>query len=153
MDRLQDLRLLIEPVVAAMGFCLVDLVIHGKGPRTIVRVFIDKVGGVTIDHCVQASRAIEEVLEQREFFHERYVLEVSSPGTDRPLQSEQEFQRHVGRKVKVIFNAGENVQEITGIIDSVADGMLVLSTAEGLKLLDFANVIKGKLVVELKDRF
>ncbi len=148
MNRLQDFRSLIEPIIAGMGLSLVDVTIHGRGARTILRVFVDQAGGVTIERCAQASRAIEEVLERTELFPERYILEVSSPGIDRPLQSEQDFSFHIGRKVKVSYEIEQHLQEITGIIEGVSDGVLTLSTKEGLKSLPLSDILKAKLVLE-----
>ncbi|MBN2354846.1 ribosome maturation factor RimP [candidate division KSB1 bacterium] len=152
MTRLEELKNLIEPVLSGMGLDLIDLKMYGQGNRTIVRVYIDQMGGVNIERCTRASRAIEDLLDQKDFFANRYVLEVSSPGTDRPLKSEGDFLRHLGRKVKICSEQQQNMQEYTGYIDGVAGEVVNLSTKEGIQSIPLETILSCKLIVELTDR-
>jgi ribosome maturation factor RimP len=91
--------------VEALGYELVDLEWAGSTVRPLIRIRVDRAvgepGGVTVDDCARLSRALETWLEQMEAMPERYVLEVSSPGVDRPLRQARDFERFAGRKVAV----------------------------------------------------
>lgn len=96
----------VEVRVEALGFELVDIRWGGSARRPSLRVRIDRPGstpghGVTVDDCAQVSRALEPWLDEREDLPERYVLEVSSPGVDRPLLRDRDYQRFRGERVAV----------------------------------------------------
>lgn len=96
----------VEARVEALGFELVDIRWGGSARRPSLRVRIDRPGstpghGVTVDDCAQVSRALEPWLDEREDLPERYVLEVSSPGVDRPLLRDRDYRRFRGERVAV----------------------------------------------------
>ena len=91
-----DLRTLLEPGVRALGFELVDSELAGRGRNAVLRVYIDGPHGVTVDDCAEVSRQLSAILDVEDPFPERYVLEVSSPGLDRPLVRREDFERFVG---------------------------------------------------------
>jgi ribosome maturation factor RimP len=98
---LEGVRTAILPVLANLGYNLVEaklVVAHGR--RTL-RVFIDKEGGVTLDDCARASKAIGFLLDDREVMRGRYYLEVSSPGAERKLKTREDFRRFVGKKAQI----------------------------------------------------
>ncbi len=95
------LRQLIEPGVKALGFDLVDVELAGSGFRSTLRVYIDSPRGVTVDDCAAVSRQLSAVLDVEDPIRESYVLEVSSPGLDRPLVTPAHFRAYVGELVKV----------------------------------------------------
>lgn len=92
---------LIQPIVASFGFELVDLELKGDGRRRVLRVFIDKPGGIVLDDCAEVSREIDALFEVEDPIPGAYTLEVSSPGLDRPLKSAADFARHVGRLTRI----------------------------------------------------
>ena len=79
---IEDIRNLVIPVLDEMGIDLVDLQLFGSGSRTILRVFVDETGGITLQRCTKASRKISDVLDMNEPLPGKYILEVSSPGTE-----------------------------------------------------------------------
>ncbi len=96
----------LEDRVEALGYELVDFRWGGSGSRPLLRVRIDRPGagvgeGVTVDDCAKVSRALEPWLDGREDLPERYVLEVSSPGVDRPLLRDRDYERFRGEQVAV----------------------------------------------------
>jgi ribosome maturation factor RimP len=95
------LRQLIEPGVRALGFDLVDVELAGSGHRSTLRVYIDSPRGVTVDDCAAVSRQLSAVLDVEDPIRDSYVLEVSSPGLDRPLVTPAHFRRFAGEVVKV----------------------------------------------------
>src|SRR5262249_45793937 len=88
------------PVLEAHGLTLVDLDVAGGGRRSLVRVFVDKPGGVTIDDCQRFSREIGDLLDVADLVPGSFDLEVSSPGLDRELKKDREFAWAVGRQVR-----------------------------------------------------
>jgi len=101
MELLASLEKLIGPIVADYALELVDLEVKGDGRRQVLRVFIDKPGGVTLDDCAEVSREISALFEVEDPIEGAYVLEVSSPGLDRPLKKLRDFERSTGKLVKL----------------------------------------------------
>ena len=99
--RAREISDLIGEVVALEGAELVELQLSGSSRRPILRAYVDIPGGTTVDACAELSRRIEARLEAAELVGERYVLEVSSPGLDRPLRRRRDFARLVGRPVRL----------------------------------------------------
>ena len=94
-------RGLLEPIVAREGFELVEVEWGREGPAWVLRLFVDRPGGVNIDHCQELSRLVETVLDVEDFIEPAYNLEVSSPGLDRPLRKPADFERFAGQRVVV----------------------------------------------------
>ena len=97
----EKVRALAEPIVAAEGMELIDVEYLREHEGWILRLFIDKAGGVGLEDCTQASRAVETALDVDDVVPHEYSLEVSSPGLNRPLTKPAHFERAVGKKVKV----------------------------------------------------
>ncbi len=98
LDRVQEVIL---PILWALGLELVEVVCVGQGPRSVVRVLIDKPGGVTVTDCEQAHKALGPALDVADPFPHAYTLEVSSPGLDRPFKRLQDYQRAIGKEVSL----------------------------------------------------
>jgi ribosome maturation factor RimP len=97
-DRVQGV---ISPILWALGLELVDVLCVGQGARTVVRVLIEKPGGVTVTDCEQAHKALGPALDVADPFPHAYTLEVSSPGLDRPFKRLQDYQRAIGKEVSL----------------------------------------------------
>ena len=89
----------ISPILWTLGLELADVICVGQGPRSVIRVFIDKPEGVTLDDCERAHKALGPALDVADPFPHAYTLEVSSPGLDRPFKRIQDYRRAVGRRV------------------------------------------------------
>jgi len=98
---LERILSLVSPVLQSMSFELVELEYKPEGRNWIVRLFIDKPGGITLDDCVDVSREVGALLEVEDVIQSSYRLEVSSPGLDRPLKKAQDFERFRGERVKI----------------------------------------------------
>ncbi|GAB6184232.1 ribosome maturation factor RimP [Thermodesulfovibrio hydrogeniphilus] len=101
------------------GVELVDVEIHTGGRGLILRIYIDKEGGVTIKDCEQFSRAMEAILDVEDPIKSSYVLEVSSPGADRPLKEKKDFLKNIGRTVKITTT--EKIADKTFFIGKIID--------------------------------
>ncbi len=94
-------RRLLEPVLVRDGFELVEVEWAREGGPWVLRLFVDRPGGVTIDDCQAVSRTVEPILDAEDFIEVAYHLEVSSPGVDRPLRKPQDFERFTGQRAHV----------------------------------------------------
>ncbi len=92
---------LAEPVVLSRGLELVDIEFRRERQGWVLRLYIDRPGGVTLGDCVAVSEILSDLLDAKDFIHHAYHLEVSSPGLDRPLRKREDFERFAGDKVKI----------------------------------------------------
>jgi ribosome maturation factor RimP len=118
----------IEPVVGAAGYDLEELVVTPAGRRSVVRVVVDRDQGVTLDDIAEVSRAVSDVLDAHDDGMGRtpYVLEVTSPGVDRPLTEPRHWRRNVGRLVTVAVGPQGAVEQVTGRVTAVEDAGVTL---------------------------
>ncbi len=111
---------LLAPVIESSGYDVEDVIVQQAGRRRLVRVIVDGEGGVDLDGVARVSRAVSDVLDDRSAFEGPYVLEVSSPGVDRPLRERRHWQRATGRLVKVDVDS----QPMVGrVLDTNPDGV------------------------------
>ncbi|MGR7023361.1 ribosome maturation factor RimP [Geodermatophilus sp. URMC 62] len=121
----------IEPVVGAAGYDLEELVVTPAGRRSVVRVVVDRDEGVSLDDVAEVSRAVSAVLDENdgELGRAPYVLEVTSPGVDRPLTEPRHWRRNTGRLVAVTVGPAGATEQLTGRITAV-DGAGVTLAVE-----------------------
>ncbi|MBA4348691.1 MAG: ribosome maturation factor RimP [Thermodesulfovibrio sp.] len=113
------------------GFELIDVDMHGRGRKTLLRVTIDKEGGVTIGNCERMSRSLEALLDVEDPIKESYMLEVSSPGLDRPLTKQKDFEKNTGKLVRIITKEKIGNQTFfTGRIIDVGEDWIRLKIEE-----------------------
>ena len=123
---------LVEHVVKDEGVELVEIQFPRFRGRQLVRIFIDKEGGVTVGDCRRVSIAVGEVLDIEDPFPTRYHLEVSSPGVDRPLRAPGDFRRSIGRTVRLSTSgAGDEERTYTGVLKELQGETVVLDTEKG----------------------
>lgn len=134
---------------------LVHVETAGTKREMVVRIFIDKEGGVTLDDCSSVSRSIEDILDARDTIPTRYVLEVSSPGIERELYSLADFVKFAGRLVKVKTNVEVDGQKThVGTIKGV-DGQTVTldERSKGEISFEYSDVSKANLRIDLAKEF
>ena len=130
---------LIMPIIEQNQFELVDVEYVKEGGTWYLRAYIDKPGGITVDDCEVVSRALSDLLDKHDFIEDAYVLEVSSPGLDRPLKKEKDFARSIGEEVDVrTFRAISHQKEFTGILRDYDKEKIVLEM-EDQELLEIAR--------------
>jgi ribosome maturation factor RimP len=119
----------IEPVVDAAGYDLEELVVTPAGRRSIVRVVVDRDEGVTLDDIAEVSRAVSAVLDDNDGDLGRapYVLEVTSPGVDRPLTEARHWRRNTGRLVSVALGPAGSTEQVTARVVAVDDAGVTLA--------------------------
>ncbi len=145
----KDLEAIVAPELEALGYECVKLEVVGRTSSPVVRLYIDRPGGVTIRDCTRVSRALGVLLDEADPFPGRYLLEVSSPGIDRPLVRPEHFARFVGDEARVTVrdDAGGRTT-YTGTIRSCIDGIVVLETADsGTVSVAVADIESARRVV------
>lgn len=135
----------VVPEIEALGFECVKFEVVGSSSSPIIRLFIDKPGGVSVRDCGRVSRAVSLLLEEEDPFPGRYLLEVSSPGSQRPLTTEQHFVKFVGEAAKVQVRDGEEKTTYTGRIASCINGVLTFNTDDGLVEIALDRISKAHL--------
>ena len=136
----------VQPVLRDHGLMLVDLEWRPRRPRGVLRLFVDKPGGVGIDDCQRLSREVGDVLDASALIEEAYDLEVSSPGLDRQLRTDREFRWASGKRVRCWLAGGEEHQ---GRLVDVDDARLTLDDGGERVELPRARVTKARLDVEV----
>ena len=147
-------RAVAQRVVDGRGFELVDLEVKRGRAGHMVRLFVDKEGGIGLDDLQSVSEEVSAILDAEDPIESAYTLEVSSPGLDRPLKNEADYRRFVGRLVKVAsYEPVDGRRHWTGRLQSVEDGVLavVLEKEKGaVARIPLAKVSHGRLEVEFK---
>jgi ribosome maturation factor RimP len=139
---------MVAPVIEGLGLELVDLELLGSGSRTVLRIYVDEKGGVDLERCADASRAVSDVLDRKDPIGSRYTLQVSSPGIDRPLRTERDFIRNVGRNVAVTVEVNGIRQKIDGRIVDAVDGTIKLDVSGQISRISLESILLAKLTVE-----
>jgi len=146
---------LISPLLASKGLELVDLEYRREGRIMILRLFIDKEGGVTLDDCAEASRELSELLDVEDVIPGNYSFEVSSPGLNRPLNKDADYQRFQGRLVKirtfepVADEQGNLRKTFLGTLQGLTDGIVSIHLQEGQSaMIPLSKVAKANLEFE-----
>lgn len=145
--KLKELEQLIAPAVEALGFELWGIEFHAAGRNSSLRIFIDSEEGITVDDCARVSHQVSGILDVEDPIKEHYMLEVSSPGMDRPLYKLDHFQRFAGHQVQIRLRIPfEGRRRFKGTLNGVEgdDVLLVVGEDEFLLPMDYierANVI------------
>jgi len=138
---------ILEPTLAGMGFELVDTQVSNRG--RMLRIFIDKPGGITVDDCALVSRHLERLFAVEGVDYDR--LEVSSPGLDRPLKKPADFARFAGRKAEVRMRTPDATgrRRFVGVLRGAADGRVSVELDGQTVALALDDVERARLVPEL----
>jgi len=135
-ERLSKIEEVMQPVLQSHGLGLVDLDWRREGRRFVLRVFVDKPGGASIEDCVRLSHEAGDLLEVSGLIPESYDLEVSSPGLDRLLRSDREFRWACGKTVRCWFREPlQGRTEVRGrLLDVAADRLIVQTEADRVEV-------------------
>ena len=153
MASFEQVRPRIEAKIEELGLEFFDARFFGAGRRSVLRVIVDREGGgVSIADCERVSKALGSMLDEEEFFGEKpYTLEVSSPGIDRPLKTERDFKRIVGRDVVVHIDAAVGGQKsLRGAVLSCEGGVLSINIGKDTVSVPLADILSGKEDIRFK---
>jgi ribosome maturation factor RimP len=148
-SRLEEL---IQPLMESQGAELVELQYgRPKRGRGILRLFVDRPGGISIEELARISRMVGGLLEVHEVIPGSYTLEVSSPGLTRALKKPEDYQRYVGRLVRVTTRAPwEGRQVHSGIIEGLKDDQVCLKEGESVVCIPLSEIARARLDIDLK---
>ncbi len=147
---IRQIRELLEPTLAHLGYETYAVEQLGPGGRTL-RISIDKPAGVAIEDCERVSKVAGPILDQSELVAGNYVLEVSSPGAERPLRERWEYERFAGKKVNVRYRYGESSEGVVeGVLAAVDDaGIAVDNPKAGLLEIGWDDVLAARLTASV----
>ena len=146
----QKTEALLQPLIEEHQFELVDVEFVREAGTWFLRAYIDKPGGITIDDCEVVSRALSDLLDEKDFIEEAYILEVSSPGLGRPLKKDKDFDRSLGEAVAVrLFKAIDKQKEFTGILKAWNKDTVTLEFEDEAELMiERANIALIRLAFD-----
>ncbi len=144
---------LVGPLLDERGLELVDVDFTVEHGRHVLRIYIDRPGGVTLGDCTDISRELSTLLDVEDFIPGSYTLEVSSPGLDRPLKSERDFSRHIGGKVRIRTKepvGARGRRNFKAVIKDVKDGAVTVTDSNGTDWeIDISNIERARLEIVL----
>ena len=152
---IERVREIVGQAVAETGIELVHIEMAGTNRDSVLRIYIDKEGGVTLDDCSLVSQKVEAVLDLEDLIPARYVLEVSSPGIERQLYSLADFSRFAGQLVKVKTAVEIDGQKVfVGPVTSVEGETIEIDDrTRGPVSIQYADVEKANLKIDLAKEF
>lgn len=138
------------PIMEEYGFELVDVEYVKEGSNWYLRAYIDKPGGITVNDCEVVSRRLSDILDEKDYIEESYIMEVSSPGLGRPLKKEKDFKRSLGEEVEVrTYRMTDKKKEFTGILKSYdADTVTIELEDETLKTFEKGEIALIRLAFD-----
>ena len=140
----------IEAAVRGLGYELVGVEYLPQGRSSLLRVYIDTPEGVTVEDCERASHQISGVLDVDDPIRGQYVLEVSSPGLDRPLFTAEHFQRYAGSRVRLRLSPPlEGRRNFSGVLQGMRGDAVVVAQDDGEVEIPFHLIDQARLVPEL----
>ena len=140
---------LIEPVLKESNIELVDIEYKKTSKNWILRVFIDKDQGVTVNDCQKLSREIKDLIEINELIANHYILEVSSPGLDRPLKRKTDFLRNKGKRVRIkTYSLINNNKTNAGTVRDCSNNTLFLEDKKNVLEISLSDIAQATLIVE-----
>ena len=140
---------LLEPILKENNFELYDVEFVKEAGTFYLRAYIDKEGGININDCELVSRRLSDLLDEKDFIPDAYILEVSSPGLGRQLKKDKHFEKSIGEEVEIkLFKAIDKQKEFTGFLESFNDEVIVISDEKENELeFERNNVASVRLVV------
>ena len=148
LDRIREIA---ERVAVSEGLTLVDVELKGGRVNSLLRVYIDKTGGVSHADCQVVSEQLSAILDVEDPFPASFTLEVSSPGLDRKLVRQSDYEHFARRRARLVLREPVDEQKVLeGRLAGLEAGRVRIDLGEqGLKDLDFENISKARLIIEL----
>ena len=141
---------LVLPIIQSNKFELVDVEYVKEGGTWYLRAYIDKPGGITINDLESVSRRLSDLLDEKDFISDAYILEVSSPGLGRPLKKDRDFDRSIGEEIEVhLYRSLNGNKQYIGLLKSYDKDTITIEDEDGSEInLDRVNVSLVKLTID-----
>lgn len=148
---IESIEDLAHPILEDGGLELVEVEYVKEGNNWYLRLFIDKPGGVTLEDCKKVNEELSEILDMEDPIPQSYILEVSSPGVERPLKREKDFERFSGKKIKVkTYIPINNQKKFKGLLQGYRDGNVQMELENGEQVsIPLDKIAKANLLFEI----
>ncbi|MDA8089384.1 MAG: ribosome maturation factor RimP [Nitrospiraceae bacterium] len=141
---------LAQQAAGGLGYTVESVELLGSGPKLLLRISIDKEGGVTIGDCALMSREISALLDVEDLIPSRYTLEISSPGLDRPLKNPADFRKQTGKLIRVSTRTPFDGQTfLVGRLKEAGDNLFLIVVGEKEIEVPYSAVAKARLEIEI----
>ncbi|KAA3616044.1 MAG: hypothetical protein DWQ05_09815 [Calditrichaeota bacterium] len=151
MKRLKDTLLeIVKPLIDNKNIEFVDLEIKGSQNNPVICIYVDEVGGIPIKKCVSISRELNQIIETENIIKSAYRIDVSSPGMDRPLKTERDFARNIGRFIKIDYQLNEVKHERDGEIVSAESEYVIIKKNEEIHEIFYESIDKALIQIKWK---
>ena len=148
-DYEQKAEKLLAPIVEANGFELVDVEYVKEAGEMYLRGYIDKPGGITVNDCEVVSRAFSDKRDEHDFIGESYIMEISSPGLDRPLKKEKDFARSMGKLVEIrTYRPIDKQKEFCGELTAYDGNSVTIDEDGAMRVFDKKDIALIRLYIE-----
>ena len=137
----------LEDDIERLGCKIWGLELFGRRSNQTLRIYIDKIEGVSVEDCEKVSKHVSKVLDAENDFSENYMLEVSSPGLDRKFFYKEQYKDYVNEAVKVTFFDTQNKKTISGRLEGASDSFIKLELENEVKEIPFSSIIQANLII------
>ena len=145
----QKAEALLSPIVESNGFELVDVEYVKEAGNWYLRGYIDKPGGITVNDCETVSRAFSDRLDEDDFIEDSYIMEISSPGLDRPLKKEKDFARSIGKLVEIrTYRPIEKQKEFCGELTAYDNNSVTIDEEGTPRTFDKKDIALVRLAID-----
>ena len=142
-----DIKSLAESILSEQKVELVDLICRRERGVMVLQLLVDKPGGIILDECADLNRRLGEALEQQDLILGRYIVEVGSPGIDRPLKTARDFERTMGEVIRVVDVKGKNYN---GKVIGLTKDKIVLENDKGVsEIIPLQDIAVARADVKL----
>jgi ribosome maturation factor RimP len=146
-DLKTEIKRIVEPILRQEGYDLIEIKLSRFKRNYRLQIFADSDRGITIDDCGLLSRLVGTALDTTDVIADRYILEISSPGLDRPLHSDRDFKRKIGEAMAVDVIEDGHERTVRGTLTRVENDTLVLNGENGEEKIFLSQVRQGKIIL------
>lgn len=146
---LQEVREVVEPILESQGFELVDLEYQRESQGWVLRIYLDREGGVSLDDCAGVSHEVGAILEVKDLIPSAYILEVSSPGLTRPLKKPEDFNKFRNQMVKIkLYEPLEGRRNFKGTLLGLEGDRVRVEVEQRVYELPLQGIAKANLEID-----
>lgn len=135
-----------EKITSEEGLILIDVLVRGNERSRVIEVFIDGESNITADDCAAVSQKMNDIVEGEKIITSPYRLDVSSPGTDRPLLYLKQYLKHINREFEVTYKSEGKKKKLKGKLKSINGEQLIFLTDREITI-NFNNITKAKVLI------
>jgi len=142
-NKISDLA---KQITEESGFILIDVVFRGDERNRVIQIFIDSEAGISAKDCAVVSNELSKELDEKNYVPSKYRLEVSSPGTDRPLKYLKQYFKHIDRKFEVVYLSNNEQKKFVGKLISITGEDLFFTENKNEIMINFKNIKSAKVL-------